>query len=397
MSAAKIAAAALTAFALGIAVGGSAVALAHSNAQQQQQRGAAAAASTPPPSASFSAAPAPLRSPELPQDDAAVAEQRAALFEGCSPLELQVDERTVWPPSQDEDAAKLLRVRRDSHAAFIQACRSERSRWQAGHRRGAARARAVGRGGCVESAPELENTTRPDVFVLRGAAGIAPGRRRVFVDAGAGKFAQLWPSRTAPTGREWRLGSVAQFVCGYPNGHTFDLFAFEPQWSKYAGLKHERMAGSALQGPVYVGYPTSVHVQWKGAGTSDGEMILAGWGHGARFVAGAAAEQVESEQRKQKRGKVKRLSVVDLAAWLLRNTAPSDYVVLKLDVEGMEHRIIPHLVQAGAWPRVAELFIECHDPDTGVGNVDMKPRFPVCRELRKHVIHTLGTPFHDWP
>lgn len=52
--------------------------------------------------------------------------------------------------------------------------------------------------------------------------------------------------------------------------------------------------------------------------------------------------------------------VVDLAGWMLESFRPEDFVVLKLDVEGMEHLIIPRMVETGAMALVDILLWECH-------------------------------------
>lgn len=53
----------------------------------------------------------------------------------------------------------------------------------------------------------------------------------------------------------------------------------------------------------------------------------------------------------------------DLAEWLLQNF--DEQIVLKMDVEGSEHILIPHLVQAGAFERVSLLLVEFHGEYSG--------------------------------
>ncbi|XP_024543086.1 uncharacterized protein LOC9636243 [Selaginella moellendorffii] len=50
----------------------------------------------------------------------------------------------------------------------------------------------------------------------------------------------------------------------------------------------------------------------------------------------------------------------DFAAWLADTVAPSDYVVMKMDVEGTEFELLPRLIESGAICLVDELFLECH-------------------------------------
>ena len=51
-----------------------------------------------------------------------------------------------------------------------------------------------------------------------------------------------------------------------------------------------------------------------------------------------------------------------LGKWLKENVTPEDFVVCKMDVEGMEWKLIPHLKEMGVLTLIDELFFECHDP-----------------------------------
>lgn len=57
---------------------------------------------------------------------------------------------------------------------------------------------------------------------------------------------------------------------------------------------------------------------------------------------------------------------IDLSSWLLENTSPSDYVILKLDVEGAEYDILEKMFRDRSIDRVAHLFIEWHWNKVGV-------------------------------
>lgn len=49
---------------------------------------------------------------------------------------------------------------------------------------------------------------------------------------------------------------------------------------------------------------------------------------------------------------------IDLGAWLL--SLPPDPVVLKMDIEGAEYQVLPHLLNSGALKQVVELQVEFH-------------------------------------
>ena len=68
------------------------------------------------------------------------------------------------------------------------------------------------------------------------------------------------------------------------------------------------------------------------------------------------------------RGKVVKsmAPTVDVVRWMLRSFTPDDFVVLKMDIEGAEHSIIPALVAANASSLIDIFLWECH---TSAGRV----------------------------
>ncbi|GAO18170.1 uncharacterized protein UV8b_01173 [Ustilaginoidea virens] len=54
------------------------------------------------------------------------------------------------------------------------------------------------------------------------------------------------------------------------------------------------------------------------------------------------------------------LSAINISRWLLMNTLPKDYVVVKMDIEGSEYDVVPHMVEMGIWSVVDYLFVEWH-------------------------------------
>lgn len=60
-------------------------------------------------------------------------------------------------------------------------------------------------------------------------------------------------------------------------------------------------------------------------------------------------------------GKGTELSAINISRWLLMNTLPQDFVVVKMDVEGAEYELLPHMVEMRVWTVVDHLLIEWHD------------------------------------
>jgi len=55
------------------------------------------------------------------------------------------------------------------------------------------------------------------------------------------------------------------------------------------------------------------------------------------------------------------LSAINISRWLLMNTLPRDFVVVKMDIEGAEYEIIPHMAEMSVWTVVDYLLVEWHN------------------------------------
>ena len=54
------------------------------------------------------------------------------------------------------------------------------------------------------------------------------------------------------------------------------------------------------------------------------------------------------------------VEVIDLSEWILNNFSEQDYLVLKMDIEGLEYKIIDHLLKNNVFKMINELKIEFH-------------------------------------
>lgn len=54
------------------------------------------------------------------------------------------------------------------------------------------------------------------------------------------------------------------------------------------------------------------------------------------------------------------LTAVNISRWLLMNTLPNDFVVVKMDIEGAEYEVIPHMADMAVWSVVDYLLVEWH-------------------------------------
>jgi FkbM family methyltransferase len=120
------------------------------------------------------------------------------------------------------------------------------------------------------------------------------------------------------------------------------IVAWEAQQENFAALQNQPV----LQSP---------RVQLVHAAVSDhnGEGFFRGEGAGGRLEIGSA------------QGGGTKVKILDLREWWMKNKRPK--VLWKIDVEGHENTLLPHM--AGAWERPCALFLETHEPGGNDGDL----------------------------
>ena len=73
----------------------------------------------------------------------------------------------------------------------------------------------------------------------------------------------------------------------------------------------------------------------------------------------------------------------DLNEFILTSFTQKDYIVLKLDIEGAEYEVLPHLIAGGSIELVFQIFIEWHDFRVGV---DPNVNVELTRELQSRLL-----------
>eukprot|EP00662_Eupelagonemidae_sp_cell21_P006517 gene6517-30279_t len=220
----------------------------------------------------------------------------------------------------------------------------------------------------------------PLTLLLHPNAGAAH-RRMLLVDLGANVFATIGSNvhhsqrRFLPPNAPWELGSTAQLTCGYPNGSRFEVWAFEPNAFPAlrvvsppapaaraaprrllaAGLR--RRAPKVAPAPALIPYPDSVRVVRGVAGVRGGRVPFyfdkSWWG----------AQTSSLDPSVVRGGQAGTTESVNFTAWLRLHARPHDWVVVKIDIEGAEHSLLPALRGSGTLrDLVDELFLECHPP-----------------------------------
>ena len=126
----------------------------------------------------------------------------------------------------------------------------------------------------------------------------------------------------------------------------------DPRLSANASLLKDRLDIARACAPPF---RSSFVLLPAAVGEQDGSMSLF---DGPEFmVTGGATHQFRARSKRAERHSV---SQVDLSSWLRSSFTEDDFVILKLDVEGGEHRIVPKMVADGTLKLVDVFLWECH-------------------------------------
>jgi FkbM family methyltransferase len=160
--------------------------------------------------------------------------------------------------------------------------------------------------------------------------------RRVFIDCGG-----------------HQATSVRFFKAVYPDAESYEIYSFEanPNFRRYFEEHNEvKMHNVAV---------------W----TVDGEIKF--------YSNDGGASSVIKEKAKLGGFDKNKLSVpcIDFSGWIKNNIDITDYVVLKMDIEGAEYDVLDRMVDQGTIDYVDRLYIEWHCAKTG-------GQIPIQRHLR---------------
>ncbi|MQL90023.1 hypothetical protein Taro_022604 [Colocasia esculenta] len=159
--------------------------------------------------------------------------------------------------------------------------------------------------------------------------------RYVYVDVGARSYGSS-------------IGSW--FKKQYPKQNkTFDVYAIEADRTFHAEYASKK--GVSLL--PYAAWVRNETLSFEINEDPDQKAKVKGRGMGRIQPAGAAtALSVTSD--------VDKIQGFDFSEWLRSTVTETDFVVVKMDVEGTEFELIPRLFETGAICLIDELFLECH-------------------------------------
>ena len=166
--------------------------------------------------------------------------------------------------------------------------------------------------------------------------------------------------------------SIRRFMTEFDAKGRFDMVTFEPNEAfrdRYAGLPRHRLIQAAVHDRDGTQQFYLDREDGDGSTLFENKLTAENGGYGTLDTAHPVTVQT-----------------VDLAAWLMANTTRSDYVILKLDVEGAEYDILEKMLVDHSIDRVSHLFIEWHWNKVGV---PWERHQAVVRGLTERHIHVL--------
>ena len=52
---------------------------------------------------------------------------------------------------------------------------------------------------------------------------------------------------------------------------------------------------------------------------------------------------------------------IDFSSWIINNFTPDDFIIVKMDIEGSEYKVLPKMIEDGSMKYVNEIIVEWHD------------------------------------
>lgn len=60
------------------------------------------------------------------------------------------------------------------------------------------------------------------------------------------------------------------------------------------------------------------------------------------------------------------VETIDFSMWVIKNFSVEDYIILKMDIEGAEYKVISKMIKDGSFSYINELYIEWHRSKIGI-------------------------------
>lgn len=140
-------------------------------------------------------------------------------------------------------------------------------------------------------------------------------------------------------------------------------------------LAEERLGSASTRGKKYTMIPRAV-------GDTAGRLSLEPTASALRAFSGYCIPLCAKWAMRKRSAHIvgtKYVDVISLRQWLVKSFDPSDWIVLKMDIEGAECGIMPNLISSGVLNSLVDvLYLECHPGRCGVGREK-------CQELDRRI------------
>lgn len=137
--------------------------------------------------------------------------------------------------------------------------------------------------------------------------------------------------------------SITLFKKSYPNSDDFFIHSFEAFPSNFQSLE----ASYGNVGTIKL-YNVAAHT----------ESTRVKFHHGSKYSSSLRPDKLSGGISKDK---FIEIDAIDIAQFIIDNFSKDDYIVLKMDIEGSEYDILPHLLDTGVLQEyVNELYGEWH-------------------------------------
>ncbi|KAJ3149651.1 hypothetical protein HDU89_003704 [Geranomyces variabilis] len=199
---------------------------------------------------------------------------------------------------------------------------------------------------------------RPQVPVAKAsdAAGktcVGDSGRFVFIDLGANRADTLSVFLQDPAAK-FHYAFPKPDECAYTDAHIY-LFEANPTFNSDLVLAKSKWARHSPSVRIEI-FPSTI--VWLQDGTKKLYLDLVNPDHdfwGSSIFANSGDVQRSGSVHVN-------LTTIDIAKWILVNFVPEDYVVVKMDIEGAEHYVVPHMLAMGAHMNIDQFLIEWHAP-----------------------------------
>jgi FkbM family methyltransferase len=167
--------------------------------------------------------------------------------------------------------------------------------------------------------------------------------RKVFVDCGANEGQ-----------------SIDLFINSWDDAIEYKIYSFEANKEFKKKLESKKEFYNSKGYDLEINVPVAV---WDRE--TENELGLYGYEESAVVLEDTDREYNPFRNNKGKGSRGLVASSVRLSTWILKNFVLSDHIVLKLDVEGSEYRLVEDLYATNALAYIDDFFYEWHGPKKG--------------------------------